>query len=162
MKFYSKPYFLMPIKFTYTSTQTAPPFFCSGMPASSLEATWTVIHAPTIYAHSNSNILGLPWIMTRLYSFKFIINNKPLEINPQRTTTCMYRSRIFFFFFKRDHPPLHQSWRDLVVCRLITPLKNDSPFGTYFCLYHHKSLQYKSDTMNNAWDIVIQSHGVTC
>ena len=34
--------------------------FCSGMPASSLEATWTKIHAPTIYAHSNSNILGLP------------------------------------------------------------------------------------------------------
>ena len=24
------------------------------------------------------------------------------------------------------------------------------------------SLQYKSDTMNNAWDIVIQSYGVTC
>ena len=24
------------------------------------EATWTGIHAPTIYVHSNSNILGLP------------------------------------------------------------------------------------------------------
>ena len=27
---------------------------------------------------------------------------------------------------------------------------NDSPLVTNFSLYHHKSLQYKSDTMNNA------------
>ena len=39
---------------------------------------------------------------------------------------------------------------------------HDSPFATNFGLYHHKSLQYKSDSMNNAWDIVIQSYCVTC
>ena len=42
------------------------------------------------------------------------------------------------------------------------PQKKNNPFATNFCLYHHKSLQYKSDTMNNAWDIAIQSYGVTC
>ena len=55
---------MIPIKFTFwdTSTRTAPPFFCSGMPASSPEATWTGIHAPTIYAHLNFNIFGITWI----------------------------------------------------------------------------------------------------
>ena len=31
-----------------------------------------------------------------------------------------------------------------------TPLPNDSSFVTRFGLYHHKSPQYESDTMNNA------------
>ena len=58
--------------------------------------------------------------------------------------------QVILLYILLYYPPLHQSWRDLVVCRLITPPKNDFPFATNFCLYHHKSLQYKSDTMNNA------------
>ena len=42
-----------------------------------------------------------------------------LETNSQRTATCL----VHAFFFKRDYALLHQSWRDLVVCRLITPPK---------------------------------------
>ena len=39
---------------------------------------------------------------------------------------------------------------------------NDFVFVTSFSLYHHKSQQYESDTMNGAGDIVIQSFCVTC
>ena len=34
------------------------------------------------------------------------------------------------------------------------------PLRLILVFYHHKSLQYKSDTMNNAWEI--QTYCVTC
>ena len=84
MKFYFKLYLVIPIKFTFwdTSTRTAPPFFCSGMPASSPEATWTGIHAPTIYAHLNFNIFGITWI-TSLPRNKFL-----RDYNMSRARVC--------------------------------------------------------------------------
>ena len=33
------------------------------------------------------------------------------------------------FVLERDYPPLHQLWRDLVLCSLLTPKKN---FEIYF------------------------------
>ena len=40
--------------------------------------------------------------------------------------------------------------------------RNDFVSVTSFSLYHHKSQQYESDTMDDAEDIVIQSYCVTC
>ena len=70
----------------------------------------------------------------------------------------MSRSRISFLEGLPTITSIVEGFGGVPSCN--TP--KDSPFATNFGLYHHKSLQYKSDTMNNARDIVIQSYCVTC
>ena len=100
MKFYFKPYFVVPIKFTFkdTSTRTAPPFFCSGMPASSpdwlgqefMSLQSTHIRIQTFWDNLNYYQVILFQIFDKLPA--------PLEINPQKTAHFLVVCRRRYFF----------------------------------------------------------------
>ena len=97
---------------------------------------------------------GITWIMIRLYSFKFIIiishsrNKSPKDCN-------MSRSRICFLEGLPTITSIVEGFGG--VPSYNTP--QIFPLGL-ISLYHHKILQYKSDTMNNTWEV--QSYCVTC
>ena len=59
------------------------------------------------------------------------------------------------FVFKRDYPPLHQSWRDLVLCGLITP-KMFSEINFFSHFINYKSFGRKLSEENSLFCLVPQ------
>ena len=123
------------IKFWDSRWWTAPQLFQSCMLTSSPYSTRARICEPTFYTDKHSNLLLLSekWPSYTLSILSWITtltrNKFPEEGN---------LFHFFFFFFLRDYPPLHQSWRGLVLCGLKTIHDNINTFliswTTYFAI----------------------------